>query len=158
MSQNKKPGCCCGGGGLYNCNICGIPTTDLTISWTSSFFGPGSITATYSAAGPTWTSECFQLAAGTGTVVFQFTIRCTTGIIEFDVGVYSSGTPGPRPPFPCVGVPAGSCTILSNGICTTSLTCGISFLWTMSCTGTPLTCCGSGTIVGGTFDSLTVSP
>jgi hypothetical protein len=105
-------GNCCGG--------CAIPDRNLTVSWTNPIIGNGSTTLFYNSSALTWTSGC------SNELVYQ--LLCTGGQVEFRAIYFISG--------PC---PTGTQQYCSNlrpnpfGLTQTGLTCGSSFLMTMTC-------------------------
>jgi hypothetical protein len=105
-------GCCSGGGGMITCSPCGLPASDLTISWVNAFTGPGSATLVYSNPGGInqWVSGC---AEG---VVYQ--LYCTGSTIELRVVYCLSGE--------CPTCPTNYCSNLRGApfaLTLTSYTC-----------------------------------
>lgn len=97
MAQNKafKLGgigspCCCGGTPVVNCAGCALPASNLTVSWTSFTFGPGSGTLTWG-GGSSWDSGCiFLQVGGSGLPVYKLRMLCASNIIQFQL--YGGGT------------------------------------------------------------------
>lgn len=117
----QDPGCCCASG--YTCGSCAIPAEDLVVSWTNPIVGDGSATLVYSATGPTWSSGCVDQLI--------YTLSCASGVPVLTVYYFVAGS-----------CPTGTIQhCATNGanpfkLTQTSLTCGSSFLMTVTLTST----------------------
>jgi hypothetical protein len=102
------------------CAHCTIPARNLIVSWTNPIIGNGSTTLVYNSSTQTWTSGC------SNELIYQ--LLCSSGQVEFRAIYFISG--------PC---PSGTQQYCSNlrpnpfGLTQTGLTCGSSFLMTMTC-------------------------
>jgi hypothetical protein len=110
--------CCCGSSPIYfECDVCLIPRTNLTVSWTNVLSGPGSITLVYSASGPKWVSGCDPNG-------IQYQLVCDSNLVEFQAIYWITGS--------CASG-TGVTQYCSNlraaplGLTLVSLTCGADF-------------------------------
>ena len=77
------------------CSPCGIPQKDLTLSWTSTRWGPGSTTLAYSSASQNWTAR-----AKIGSIIpITCLLTCNAGTIDFAYDFYGEGG------LPCTVIP-----------------------------------------------------
>jgi hypothetical protein len=74
------------GFGFLSCSPCGIPLTDLTLSWTNISTGNGSTTLFYPGGVGPWTSS------GCPDNGLEFSLACTTGTIELKAFYFVSGS------------------------------------------------------------------
>ena len=129
------------GGGTVSCEPCGIPETDLTLSWTNILIGPGSTTLVYNPSIGTglWASAC------TNGLLFQ--LGCIGGQIELRVIFFTSGE-----------CPTGASNYCSNlrsdplALTLASYTCSpFSLTFTLTDTSCP-------SILGDGYTSFTITP
>ena len=103
----------------FPCGSCRIPKSNLTVSWTNYLIGDGSTTLVYSPPS-TWQSAC------TNDAIYQ--LGCNDGQVELRVIYFISGV-----------CPTGQSQYCSNlrsspfALTETGLTCGDSFLMTLTC-------------------------
>ncbi|MFO0892445.1 MAG: hypothetical protein U0790_25300 [Isosphaeraceae bacterium] len=76
--------CTCGGPTTYPCFPCAIPQQNLTLDWTNTITGNGSIAMTYTAPN-SWDSACT-----TDGILYRLT--CTGGVTIFTVTYFISGS------------------------------------------------------------------
>lgn len=83
-----------GGPFILPCVPCGIPLEDLTLTWTNTFTGTGTVAMVYSGGlGPTWVTGCtdgglqFQLGCNEGELelraIFFISGECPTGTPQY---------------------------------------------------------------------------
>jgi len=72
-----------GGGGTVGCYPCGIPLTDLTLSWTNLLTGPGSTLLTYTTPPNIWSTGCVD-----GQL---YELVCNSGQLDLIITYFISG-------------------------------------------------------------------
>jgi hypothetical protein len=73
-------GCC-----MPACIPCAIPEKDLTLSWTNTLSGPGSILLTFKPSSGPWESNCDPNNV-------QYTLQCSNGQIELQAKYWITGS------------------------------------------------------------------
>lgn len=123
-------GCNCPSSGLYTCGTCGVPATNLTLSWVNSIFGNSSCPLVY-AGGGSWATSCQWPYPG-GTIAaqsFKANLICVGSNLTFTLLVYPAAGSAT-----CV-TPSSTCSAFPgsgvHALQVTGLTCGPSFLMTI---------------------------
>ncbi len=80
--------CCCGVNCVVACNPCGVPLSNLTLSWTNTVHGPGSQELIH-LGGLTWSSPCFHMPGVVGPIS-RATFSCSVGSTVLEVDATSS--------------------------------------------------------------------
>ena len=80
LNPGSDCGCCASG---LTCSPCDIPLRDLTVTWTNSIIGTGSVTMVFDGVNQ-WNSAC--------TNQLLYSLTCATGAIKFSVTYFVSGS------------------------------------------------------------------
>ena len=100
------------------CSPCGIPKTNLTLSWTNILSGNGSTTLTYNSGTQQWTASCVDEQS--------YEVLCESGEITLVITYYLSGTCPTGQSAECSSARANP-----FGLTQTSYTCSpFSITWT----------------------------
>jgi hypothetical protein len=120
--------CCCAAPTGLGCGTCVIPFNDLTLHWTNPILGNGSITLAWNGSTDP-TAAAWASATCSNEVLYN--LHCASGAIELQAIYFISG--------PCPGGTRQNCSNLRpnpNHLGQTSLTCGDSFDWKLTCDST----------------------